>query len=369
MTTVKYPLTIYICKSVDAHAKKENKMKKTIIIAAIVLLAVSFVFANGSQEDSGKAPVLRVATMPLTAGVPVQYAADHGFFEEEGLNVQIDYYATGAPINEAIAAKEADIACSGFASVYSLANADCIWLADINTTGGMGIYARPDSVYANAPETNGVKGSKEIVKGAKILEPLGTVAQYMTEGYAELFGLTNTEITQVNMEWAPAYQAFITGQGDLTAANPPYSYKLDSEGYVRVGSFEDICGVQMVDGCFGRRSVVESRTEEVTKFVKCLVKAMDALQNEEVRYEYMKEFYALNGSTFSDYDVRMEIKDRAFVGTDYMSKPEYKIGEAWVAITDFLVRAEKITEKNAPNVAASINNEIISKATGLNISK
>ena len=85
-------------------------MKKTIIIAAIVLLAVSFVFANGSQEDSGKAPVLRVATMPLTAGVPVQYAADHGFFEEEGLNVQIDYYATGAPINEAIAAKEADIA-------------------------------------------------------------------------------------------------------------------------------------------------------------------------------------------------------------------------------------------------------------------
>ena len=134
-------------------------MKKTIIIAAIVLLAVSFVFANGSQEDSGKAPVLRVATMPLTAGVPVQYAA------------------TGAPINEAIAAKEADIACSGFASVYSLANADCIWLADINTTGGMGIYARPDSVYANAPETNGVKGSKEIVKEAKIVEQAGTVGQ------------------------------------------------------------------------------------------------------------------------------------------------------------------------------------------------
>ena len=80
-------------------------MKKTIIIAAIVLLAVSFVFANGSQEDSGKAPVLRVATMPLTAGVPVQYAADHGFFEEEGLNVQIDYYATGAPINEATKSK------------------------------------------------------------------------------------------------------------------------------------------------------------------------------------------------------------------------------------------------------------------------
>lgn len=345
-------------------------MKKLAVFLLVAMIASFAVMANGSQE-SGKnsAPVLRVATMPLTAGVPVQYAADHGFFEEEGLNVQIDYYATGAPINEAIAAKEADIACSGFASVYSLANADCVWLADINTTGGMGIYARPDSKYATAPEVNGVKGSKEIVKGAKILEPLGTVAQYMTEGYAELFGLATTEIEQVNMEWAPAYQAFITGQGDLTAANPPYSYKLDADGYVKIGSFEDICSVNMVDGCFGRRTVVETRTEEVTKFVKCLVRAMDELQDENVRFEYMKKFYELNGSTFSEYDVRMEIRDRQFVGKDYMSKPNYKIGEAWVAITDFLVKAEKITAKNAPNVAASINNEIISNATGLKIAK
>ncbi len=343
-----------------------NTMKK-LITFALVLLCAFTLFANGGQEEGNS--VLRVATMPLTAGVPVQYAADHGFFEAEGLNVQIDYYATGAPINEAIAAKEADIACSGFASVYSLANADCIWLADINTTGGMGIYARPDSKYATMPTNNGVKGDAATVKGAKILEPLGTVAQYMVESYATKLGLATTDIEQVNMEWAPAYQAFITGQGDLTSANPPYSYKLDEEGYVKLGSFEDITEVSMVDGCFGRRAVVESRTEEVTKFVKCLVKAMDELQDEEVRYEYMKEFYALNGSTFSDYDVRMEIKDRAFVGTEYMSNPDYKIGEAWVAITDFLVGAEKITANNAKNVPASINNTIISNATGLNINK
>lgn len=345
-----------------------KKIKKVLIVTLLLAASLSL-FANGQSETS---KVLRVATMPLTAGVPVQYAADHGFFEEEGLNVQIDYYATGAPINEAIAAKEADIACSGFASVYSLANADCIWLADINTTGGMGIYARKDSIYANAGMlSDGVIGSAEVMKGAKVLEPLGTVAQYMVESYATKLGLTTTDIEQVNMEWAPAYQAFITGQADLTAANPPYSYKLDeeSDSYVKLGSFEDICGVNMVDGCFGRREVVESRTEEVTKFVKCLVKAMDELQNEEVRYEYMKEFYELNGSTFSDYDVRMEIKDRAFVGTAYMSQEGYKIGEAWVAITDFLVGAEKITAKNAENVPASINNTIISNATGLAINK
>lgn len=158
------------------------KTFKNILVVTLLLAASLSLFANGQKETS---TVLRVATMPLTAGVPVQYAADHGFFEEEGINVQIDYYATGAPINEAIAAKEADIACSGFASVYSLANADCIWLADINTTGGMGIYARKDSVYANAGTlSDGVIGSAKVMKGVKILEPLGTVAQYMVESYA-----------------------------------------------------------------------------------------------------------------------------------------------------------------------------------------
>ena len=62
-----------------------------------------------------------------------------------------------------------------------------------------------------------------------------------------------------------------------------------------------------------------------------------------------------------------EIEDRAYVGTEYMSQDGYKLGEAWIAITDFLVSAQKITEDNAPNVAASINTEIISNATGMDI--
>ena len=45
----------------------------------------------------------------------------------------------------------------------------------------------------------------------------------------------------------------------------------------------------------------------------------------------------------------------------------YVLGEAWVAITDFLVTAEKITEDNAPNVAASINPAYVSEATGTEI--
>lgn len=128
-----------------------------------------------------------------------------------------------------------------------LANADCSWVADVNTTGGMGLYARSDSDIAQCAEENGLIGSADTLKGIQILEPLGTAVQYMTESYAEKYGLTPNDINQVNMEYASAYQAFTTGEGDAMAANPPYSYQLEEEGYTKLCSFEDATGVNMCD--------------------------------------------------------------------------------------------------------------------------
>lgn len=349
--------------------KKANKT--LVFVTAIMSVAVLTACGGASEKTGGSSEVLKVGVLPLTVGVPAQYAADQGWFEEEGLNVSLEYFATGAPVNEAIAANELDIACSGFASIYSLANADCVWLADVNTTGGMGIYARKDSpvlaagkTLSNLPE---VYGTQEALKGIQILEPLGTAAQYMTETYAEKFGLTPNDIKQVNMEWASAFQAFQTGEGDLAAMNPPYSYQMDELGYTKVCSFEDVTGVNMCDGTFARGEVVEKRPEDVKKFVKCIVRAMDALQDPEVRTKYTIEFYKKNGQDFSEADLAKEIEDRDYVGTEYMSQDGYKLGEAWMAITDFLVRAEKITADNAPNVEKSINTKIISEATGLTV--
>ncbi len=322
---------------------------------------------DGAGKNASEYEVLNVGTMALTCGIPVLYAEEKGYFKDAGLNVNIELFATGAPINEAIAANQIDIAVSGFASVYSLANADCTWLADVNTTGGMGLFARADSPVAQNAEKDGMIGDAENLKGMQILEPLGTAVQYMTESYAEKYGLTPSDINQVNMEYASAYQAFTTGEGDAMAANPPYSYQLAEAGYTRLCSFEAATGVNMCDGCFARNAVVEKRPEEVQLFVDCLVKAMDDMQDETLRSEYTRKVYDTNAITCSDADLAHEIEDRDYVGTEAMKAPDYKLGEAWVAITDFLVKAEKITEDHAPNVASSINPAFVSKTTGTEI--
>ncbi len=348
-------------------------MCKKVLALAMALVMTLGLVACGSSGDkttgngNSEYKVLNVGTMPLTMGIPVLYAEEQGYFKDAGLNVNIELFATGAPINEAIAAKQIDIAVSGFASVYSLANADCSWIADVNTTGGMALYARPDSELAKSAGKDGMIGDAELLKSVQVLEPLGTAVQYMTESYAAAFGLTPTDINQVNMEFASAYQAFTTGEGDLVAANPPYSYALQEEGYTTLCTFEQATGVNMCDGCFARNEIVENRSEEVKLFVQCLVKAMDALQDDELRAEYTMKVYKENAVKCSDTDLAHEIEDRAYVGTDAMSQKNYVLGQAWVAITDFLVKAEKITADNAPNVANAINPTFVSEATGIAI--
>ena len=342
------------------------KAKKWIALALAVVMVFGLAACGGSGasgsngSDSGKREVLKVGTMALTMGVPVLYAQEKGYFEEAGLNVSVELFATGAPINEAIAAEQIDVAVSGFASVYSLANANCTWLADVNTTGGMGLFVRADSEAAQNPST-------ETLKGMKILEPLGTAVQYMTESYAAQFGLEPADIDQVNMEYASAYQAFTTGEGDAMAANPPYSYQLMEAGYVELCNFEDATGVDMCDGCFARNKVVETRSEEIQLFVNCLVRAMDELQDNELRREFTRKVYDTNAISCSDADLEHEIEDRSYVGTEALKASDYKLGAAWVAITDFLVNAEKITSDNAPNVPKSINPDYVSGAAGVTV--
>ena len=231
----------------------------------------------------------------------------------------------------------------------------------------MGLFARADSAIAQNTVENGLIGDAENLKGMQILGPLGTAVQYMTESYAEKYGLAPSDINQVNMEYGPAYQAFTTGEADAVAANPPYSYQLAVEGDTMLCSFEVATGVNMCDGCFARSEVVENRPEEVQLFVNCLVKAMDELQDDTLRSEYTRKVYDDNAISCTDEALAHEIEDRKYVGSEMMKEDGYVLGEAWVAITDFLVAAEKITEDNAPNVAASINPSFVSKAAGTEI--
>jgi ABC-type nitrate/sulfonate/bicarbonate transport system substrate-binding protein len=366
-------------KSMRVRTRKlEESMKvakKLLAAVCMVFIITGTSFAIGDKDQAGTSSdrVLTVGVLVSTVGIPALYAQDQGWFKEAGLNVDLQIFATGVPVNEAIAAGRLDIACSGFASIYSLANGDCVWLMDINSTGGMGIFARRDSPVVRAGSNvagyPNILGSAATVRGLEILGPVGAAPQYMVEGYAARLGLRNTDARMLNMEYVPAYQAFVSGQGSLNATNPPTSYTMQDEGYIKVCSFEDATGVSLMDGCFARSEIVRARPDDVQKFVNVIIRAMDALQDQKTRFDYSMQSFIANGTRYTDDILNREIADRDYIGTRYVSNPTYVFGEAWGAITAFLVRNEKIVPENGPNVAKSLDPGFLSRAVGQPITK
>ena len=236
---------------------------------------------GGAAEVSGEELV--IGTMANSLGLPVRQADLAGYFEDAGLNVSIEIFATGAPINEAMASGDLDVAVSGMASVYALATGMYTYVGDgVITTGGESIYARADSDIAKAAKSDrGVIGSAETVKDASILGPLATTAHYQAIKYAESFGLTADDFSMVSMDYAQAYQAFITGEGDLIATKMPYTNQLAEAGYVCVCDMDMVLDSPIVDTIFVQNDVAQNRAGDVEAFLNCYYRACEDLMNDE----------------------------------------------------------------------------------------
>ena len=89
---------------------------------------------------------LAIGTMAMPLGLPVYVAESMGLFDSVGLDVQMDIFASGTPINEAMAADQFDMAVSGWASVYALATGEFTYIGDgCMSYYGQKIYGRPDA--------------------------------------------------------------------------------------------------------------------------------------------------------------------------------------------------------------------------------
>lgn len=355
-----------------------NIHRRFIALSMILCLALSFALAGGSGESADSAggdggTRIRVGTMPNHIGVPIQYALVNGMYEEAGLDVELILFPTGAPINEALAAEQIDLAGTGGAGVFALAAGDCYWLGDyVRTSDGLGVYVRPDSPildYQVLPDKPEVYGSKETVEGITILGSLGTTDQFEAVCWAQCFGLTGNDIFILNMDRGPAVQAFKMGEGDAIACGgPPYNFELEAAGFVEVADITDVSGVTIDDGMIGRKEFVDNNEEAVRKFVEVTYEVVDLFaENDEILYEFGLNFYNENGKDYSGDMMQQELDSKDYIGKAEMSKPEYRFGSAMVGMGDFYVLDGKIEAEMLPNVAASMRPDFLEGIYGLDL--
>jgi ABC-type nitrate/sulfonate/bicarbonate transport system substrate-binding protein len=353
-------------------------MKKRVVGFGIIMVALLLTAGcskkDGAASGAGKPAYqkLTVGMMPFGGNVPAKYAFDEGWFKEAGLDIEFMMFANGAGINEALAAKQVDMGVSGLAMVFSLASGTCTWVAETNTSGGMGIYVRPNSpiltkkgVISGKPN---MYGSADTIKGIKVLGQLGTSSQYNVICYVQQFGLTEKDIEMVHIDLGTDLQAFIAGEGDALAASRPFSFQAEAKGYVCAGSFEDATGITLNDGIVVRNDVLAKRRDEIVLFLKEYFRALEIIQkDEQLRFDYSKKYFADNGRSYSDEDMRNEMRVQEYITKDFMSKPNYTYGQAMTNIAQFYHGGGKIEAANLPYVVKSFDASLIKDALGLNL--
>lgn len=343
-------------------------MKK--FLAAVLAAGMMVSCMSGAafaEEITASGEPLVVGTMANSLGLPVHWAEEMGYFEEAGLDVQIEIFATGAPINEAMAAGELDVAVSGMASVYGLATGMYTYIGDgVITAGGESIYARADSEFAKAAaDERGLIGDPEVLKDASILGPLATTAHYQAIKYMEHYGLTTEDFSMVSMDYAQAYQAFITGEGDLIAAKMPYTNQLLEAGYVMVSDMSLVLDDPIVDTIFVQNAVAEEKANDLILFLDCYYRACEDIMTDEAkRREVAVAWYAEEGITYSESDMDSEIAVKEYYTKETVNT-DSTIGAFMTNIGAFYVEQEMIAESDFPNIEASIDTSFIEAAKAL----
>ena len=190
--------------------------KKGLTVLLIAFVALTGVFAQGSQEQAAEElTTLRVAYMPNYASLCSVIAADElGAFAEEGLKIELIEFADGPTIINAMDGGSVDIGYIGHG-----AHKLCI-------NGRAKIFAF--SHVGNGDAVIGAKGidSIEDLRGKKVGYASGSSSEVILTWALEEAGMTMDDIVAMEMDASAITTAMLSGSLDACALWSPATFTI-----------------------------------------------------------------------------------------------------------------------------------------------
>lgn len=361
-------------------------MKKIIALILAILMLVSIVACSAkdkapAEEEGTKAEVskeatpateetsepkklekVRVAVMPSTMCAPIHYAVKSGYDKDFGMEIEMITFPTGSPMNEALAAKEWDIAGIGMAAVFGIANYGATWIAEtVDSTPGMQIFIRPDSKIAQDkgynPTYPELYGAPESVKGIDILVPTGTSAHICVMKWLEKIGLRAEDVNVIHMEYGQAFEAFRAGEGDALATYAPYLALCNEEGWIQAACLKGL-GVDILDGLEVEDGYLEAHPEVVQAFTDMIYKVMAEFSADpELAINEALDWYTLNGRDVTYDSVKSDLQISPFINPEILVSDDYEFGAGMIGVAEFFANLGQIEPEKVAVVQEHINGE------------
>lgn len=356
------------------------KKRRTVLVALLTVAATMLAGCGGgtggggdSSQDSksgggedGGQVTIRVATLAQQLSLPMYYISQQGWDVENGFKLEITTFSQGTGINEALGSGLVDVCTIGAAGINSCSVYDAVYLfSHEDSAAGQNCYVRNDSPIAKEkgyledyPE---VLGSPETIKGSTILLPMGTGNQAEIDTYLELFGLTEEDVSLVNMDTAPAYQAFVSGEGDMCMTAYPTADEFTPDEYTLAFSMNSL-NFPYYDNIIVSRDFFddEANHDALVELSVQLLRAADAFQDDELLMENMMEWYELNGQNVDEASIEHQTLERP-----YFTYEDFKSVDTTASfrnMAEFYASIGNITDEDLERVFANMDDTIIQEA-------
>lgn len=243
-----------------------------IIVVGVFLLFI-FKFTNNDKNENALAKV-RVAEVAHTIFYAPQYTAiSQGFFEEEGLDIELILTPGADKVTAAVLSGDVEIGFSGSEAciyVYNAGEKDYLkTFAQLTQKDGTFLVSRKKIENFTLDDLR----EKSVIGGRK-----GGMPEMTFEWALRQNGIdpVNDLDIDTSVAFAAMSGAFIGGQGEFVTLFEPNALQIERQGlgYV-VASIGELGGVVPYTSYSARISYIEENPEIIQKFTRAIQKGLD----------------------------------------------------------------------------------------------
>lgn len=244
---------------------------KRVLYVILLVLAAAALPRCGDGGKSENFTRLQVGYHPNFGGTSaVAIGIEKGYFEDEGLDVELVRFNSGPPSVAALAAGDIDVSFLGHGA-YTLVlqgQADVIAL----------------DCLSNAEEILSRAGSGidtvEDLKGKKLVVQFGTSGENFLDAALDYHSLLREDIEVVNMDVTGAVSAFVQGKADAVSIWAPYTSEireqLGANQVVTVADCMDFRDVMVFPMCWvSTDQYIAEHSDVLQRFVRALYRCLD----------------------------------------------------------------------------------------------
>ncbi len=254
-------------------------MKKILFsLLAFIVIIILTIFAINNRKDDNKLKKVKVAEVTHSVFYAPQYLADAlGYFEEEGLDVDLILTPGADKVTSAVLSGDVNIGfCGSEATIYVYNQGQKDYLVTFSgLTKRDGSFIVSRKKYDNFTLED-LKG-KTIIGGRKGGMPEMTFEWALSENNIDPKKDVNID---TSIEFASMQGAFIGGTGDFVTLFEPNAFQIEKEGlgYV-VASVGKLGGVVPYTAYNAKKSYIENNPEIIQGFTNAIQKGLDYAHN------------------------------------------------------------------------------------------